>query len=426
MKGYLRRSKLLVKAHGKTKGLHSTTKHRLLRATRVKNILKWRKYHNYVLNQQLDKSNFVPITANAYTGNASKKLIAYYLPQYYQIPQNDAWFGRGFTEWSNAAKAVPQFDGHWQPHLPIDVGFYNLETTNTMHRQAELAKMYGIHGFCFYYYWFSGGEKIMEKPLINWLEDKSIDFPFMFFWANEDWTNTWGEEGDLGTKTYSAKMKLEDVKKFVDDIIPFLKDKRYITVGGRPHLTIYQAKKDPFLPEFIDHIGKMIESKGVKKPYISLVFPDDFDERYDPRDFGADAAVEFGSHLKVMPDEVASLKTNRKLMNPLAKMVEYDMEKYINEEVFVYNTSYPVFKGAMTHFDNTARKIYTGAQIFPISPTLYKQWLSAIIKRSETDQIFITAWNEWAEGMHLEPDQKYGYAYLQATKDALEDNKHIE
>lgn len=419
---YLKRSTLLVKAYNKNRRAASAIKQRSLKLARFKNIAKWRQFQNYILNQQLDISNFVPITNKPFSGDPSKKIIAYYLPQYYQIPQNDTWFGRGFTEWSNAAKAVPQFTGHWQPHLPIDVGFYNLETTRAMHRQVELAKMYGIHGFCFYYYWFSGGDRIMEQPLIRWLEDKSLDFPFMLFWANEDWTNTWGEKGDLGTKTYSAKMKPDDVKTFVDDIIPLLKDERYIQVDGRPHITIYQAKKDPFLPEFIDRIGTLIQGHGLRKPYVSLVFPDDFDEKYDPRDYGADAAVEFGAHLKVMPAEISSLITNRKLMNPRAKIIEYDMEKYVEDEVFIYDTNYPVFKGAMTHFDNTARKIYKGAQIFSISPKLYKKWLSIIIKKSETDQIFITAWNEWAEGMHLEPDQKYGYAYLQATKDALEDH----
>lgn len=423
MKDQLRKSKLLVKTYRKAKSVPSTAKRHLIRVSRVKDIPKWRRYQNYVLNQQLDKADFVPITDTAFSGITSKKLIAYYLPQYYQIPQNDAWFGRGFTEWSNATKAVPQFDGHWQPHLPIDVGFYNLETTHTMHRQVELAKMYGLYGFCFYYYWFSGGDKIMEKPLNNWLKDKTIDFPFMLFWANEDWTNTWGDRGELGTKTYSAKMKLDDIQKFVDDILPFLKDKRYITVDGRPHLTIYQAKRDPYLPEFIEGIGTLIQESGLKKPYISLVFPDDFDMNFDPRDYGADAAVEFGSHLKIMPDSVPSLTTNRKLMNPQAKVTEYNMDKFINEETFVYETSYPVFKGVMTHFDNTARKIYAGAQIFPIPPKLYQKWLSKAIQKSQTDQVFITAWNEWAEGMHLEPDQRYGYAYLQATKDAIEDTK---
>lgn len=395
------------------------------RVQRAANFHKWRDYKNYVLNHQLDKQDFVPITDSAYNGSSNKKIIAYYLPQYYQIPQNDAWFGRGFTEWSNCAKAVPQFNGHWQPHLPIDVGFYNLETTHAMHRQVELARMYGVHGFCFYYYWFSGGSKIMEKPINNWLQDKTLDFPFMFFWANEDWTNTWGDRAEIGTKTYSAKMKPKDVTLFVKDILPFLKDKRYITVDGRPHITIYQPKKDPYLPEFISRIGELIEKEGIKKPYISLVFPDDFDEKFNPHDFGADAAVEFGSHLKVMPEEIPGTVTNKKLVNQLAKVTEYDMQKFIDDETFLYETDYPVFKGAMTHFDNTARKIYTGAQIFPIPPELYQTWLTKILRTAKTDQIFVTAWNEWAEGMHLEPDQKYGYAYLQATKDALESKSTV-
>ena len=421
LKDYLRKSPLLVKTYKKTKNLSSATKRQLLRIMHIKNVLRWKQYNDYVLNQQLDKNDFVPITDKKYSGKATKELIAYYLPQYYQIPQNDEWFGRGFTEWSNCVKAVPQFVGQWQPHIPIDMGFYNLETAHAMHRQVELAKMYGIHGFCFYYYWFSGGDKIMEKPINNWLKDTALDFPFMFFWANEDWTNTWGAKGDIGTKTYSAKMKPGDVEKFVNDILPFFKDKRYMTVDGRPHIIIYQSKKDPYLPEFIDKIGALLETEGVKRPYISLVFPDELDKNFDPRDFGADAAVEFGSHLKVMPESIPTLSTNSKLMNPLARVIEYDMEKFIDEEKFIYSADYPLYKGLMTHFDNTARKIYSGAQIFSIPPMLYKKWLSKLIQKSETDQIFITAWNEWAEGMHLEPDQRYGYAYLQATKNALEE-----
>jgi hypothetical protein len=421
IKDYLRQSTFLVKTYRNTKGLSSATRQRLLRISRIKNFSKWWRYQNYVLNQQLDKNDFIPITDKKYSGKAPRKLIAYYLPQYYQIPQNDEWFGRGFTEWTNCAKAVPQFEGHWQPHLPIDVGFYNLETTHAMHRQMELAKMYGIHGFCFYYYWFSGGEKIMERPINNWLNDKKLDFPFMLFWANEDWTNTWGAQADIGTKTYSAKMKPSDAEKFVNDILPFFKDNRYMTVDGKPHIIIYQSKKDPYLPEFFKKIGELLAKENIQKPYISLVFPDDFDINFDPKDFGADAAVEFGSHLKIMPNTIPTLVTNNKLMNPLAKVTEYDMDKFINENKFLYKTGYPVYKGAMTHFDSTARKIYTGAQIFSTPPKLYQKWLTKIIKESQTDQIFITAWNEWAEGMHLEPDQRYGYAYLQATKNALEE-----
>lgn len=420
LKDYLKRSELLVKTYRKTKNIYPSTKHLILRATRSKSIAKQRDFQKYVLNHQIDKKDFVPITTEGFKEKASKKLVAFYLPQYYQIPQNDEWFGRGFTEWSNTAKAVPQFTGHWQPHTPIDVGFYNLETTHTMHRQIELAKLYDIHGFCFYYYWFSGGSKIMEKPIKNWLNDKSLNFPFMFFWANEDWTNTWGAQADVGTKTYSAKMKPGDVAKFVDDILPYLKDSRYITVEDRPHIIIYQAKKDPYLPTFIEKIGKLIEQEGLKKPFISLVFPDDFEATFNPQDYGADAAVEFGSHFRTKPKEIPAVTTNKKIVNPLAKITEYDMESFVNDKTFSYDLKYPVFKGVMTHFDNTARKIYSDAQIFSISPQLYEKWLTTLIKESKTDQIFIAAWNEWAEGMHLEPDQKYGYAYLQATKNALE------
>ncbi|HVW99760.1 MAG TPA: glycoside hydrolase family 99-like domain-containing protein [Candidatus Babeliaceae bacterium] len=399
------------------------TRHYMKAALRVNRIFKWRYYKNYVLNQQLEKQDFVPITTERFKGKPTKKLVAYYLPQYYQIPQNDEWFGRGFTEWSNTAKAVPQFIGHWQPHLPIDVGFYSLETTHPMHRQVELAKMYGIYGFCFYYYWFSGGSKIMEKPINNWLKDKNIDFPFMLFWANEDWTNTWGEQADIGTKNYSAKMKPSDVGKFVNDILPFFKDERYITVNGRPHLIIYQAKKDPYLPEFIKQIGKLTEKEGIKKPYISLVFPDENPDTFDPRDFGADAAVEFGVHMKARPDHTQQPLSNKDIVNPLAKIKMYDMQEFVDKKSYIFKSDYPVYKGAMTTYDNTARKIYTNAYLFSLNPSLYKKWLSELIKTSQTDTIFLAAWNEWAEGMHLEPDQRFGYAYLQATKDALEETK---
>lgn len=421
IKNFLKKSTTLVKFVKKIKFINFFVKQRILKFLHIKNIARWHQYQEYVMNQQLDRSDFVPIAKHEYSGNVAKKIIAYYLPQFHQISQNDEWFGRGFTEWNNCAKAVPQFFGHWQPHLPIDMGFYNLEVPRTMHRQVELARMYGVYGFCFYYYWFSGGEKIMEKPINNWLKDETLDFPFMLFWANEDWTNTWGDGANIGTKIFSAKMKSSDVGKFVDDILPFFKDKRYITVDGRPHLIVYQAKKDDYLVEFIANMSNLVEKNGIKKPYISLVFPDDFDINFDPRDFGADAAVEFGAHLKFAPPKVSISETKKKILNPYAKIVEYDMNSYVKNNTFMYETDYPVFKGAMTHFDNTARKIYTNAQIFEITPKLYQKWLTRLIKKSQTDYIFVAAWNEWAEGMHLEPDQKYGYAYLQATKNALEE-----
>lgn len=422
IKSSLSRYALLSSLYQTLKRGRQTVRRRTLSFHQTSQARRLRSYHAYVLNQQLDSRDFVPLATEPFCGEPVKKIIAFYLPQYYQIQQNDAWFGRGFTEWTNTTRAVPQFAGHWQPHLPIDVGYYSLDTTQPMYRQIELAKTYGIHGFCFYYYWFSGGARLMEKPLLNWLDDRGLDLPFMLFWANEDWTNTWGSPGDLGTKTYSARMAPSDADSFVRDIVPFFRDPRYITVDGRPHLIIYQAKKDPFLPQFIARVADLVEQQGLAPPYVSLVFPDDRAREFDPRALGADAAVEFGPHLHRRPAKVSGVRTDLKLMNPLAKLTEYDMKGFIENGEFLYDLDFPVFKGAMTHFDNTARKIYTGAWTFDTSPRLYQQWLSQLIRHSPLDQVFVAAWNEWAEGMHLEPDQRYGYAYLHATRSALEEN----
>jgi glycosyltransferase involved in cell wall biosynthesis len=417
----LNKASFFAKILNRTRHPFKFAKNIIIKFFRLGRLLRWRKYGNYVLNNQLDKTDFIEITKTPYNGKYDKKLIAYYLPQYYQIPQNDEWFGRGFTEWNNTSKASPQFNGHWQPHIPIDVGYYSLDNTYIMHRQIELAKMYGVYGFCFYYYWFSGGSRIMEKPINNWITDKDIDFPFMLFWANEDWTNTWGENADLGTKTYSAKTKPSDIEKFVKDILPFIKQKNYITVDGRPHIIIYQALKDPFLPEFIKGISEHIQMKGIKKPYISLVFPDDNPKKFNPRIYNADAAVEFGVHMKVRPDHIQQPMNNKQVVNHLARLTQFNMKEFIENDKFIYKTDFTLFKSVMTTFDNTARKIYSGAYIFSISPTLYKKWLRKVLYNTKNDYVFLSAWNEWAEGMHLEPDHKYGYAYLQATKETLED-----
>jgi len=280
--------------------------------------------------------------------------------------------------------------------------------------------MYGIYGFCFYYYWFTGGSRMMEKPINNWLMDKNIDFPFMLFWANEDWTNNWGEAADIGTKTYSAKMTRDDVAKFVADILPFLRHKNYIAIGGKPHIIIYQPWKDPFLPEFINRIGDMIEDEMQVRPHISLVFPDESPDTFDPRDFNADAAVEFNLHMKIRPDYVQQPIENDHVVNELAHVKQYDMVEFVSNKKYLYDTPFPVFRGTMTTFDNTARRIYAGAYLYSLSPELYGEWLSDLLRTTDQEYVFISAWNEWAEGMHLEPDHKYGYAYLQASKDALE------
>lgn len=383
----------------------------------------WKRYIEWVQNHQLDKSKFVPLASDSFQRQANDaKLIAYYLPQYYPFPQNDAWFGKGFTEWSNAAKAVPQYTGHWQPHLPIDMGFYSLETTQVMQRQVELAKQYGIYGFCFYYYWF-GGKRLMDKPIHNLLADTSIDMPFCLFWANETWSKNWGPKHETGEIAYDAKVRQGDGHKFYKDIAPFFNDSRYIKKDGRPLLIIYRTY-DNGLPSFIEEIGDAAKKAGAEPPYLMII--EDDQRLIDPRSIGADAAAEFFNYSLVKKPK---LREDVAIVNPKARLKVFDMEGFIRNGGHNQINSaagYPIYRGALTRYDNTARKVYTDASVYDITPELYGKWLRDVLEwthRHHPDPhnfAFVSAWNEWAEAMHLEPDQKYGYAYLAATRNALE------
>lgn len=383
----------------------------------------WGQYIDWVQNHQLDKSKFVSLAEDSFERRPDDaKLIAYYLPQYYHFPQNDAWFGKGFTEWSNAAKAVPQYAGHWQPHLPIDTGFYSLDTSQVMKRQAELAKQYGIYGFCFYYYWF-GGTRLMDKPIKNLLEDKSIDMPFCLFWANETWSKNWGPKHETGEVAYNAQVKPGDGHRFFDDIAPFFNDERYIRRENKPILIIYRTY-DPGLPKFISEIREAAATKKMPEPYLMIV--EDDKRLINPQSIGADAAAEFFNYSLTKKPEI---RKDIAIVNPKARLKIYDMEKFIsNGEHNNINAKggYPIYRGATTRYDNTARKIYNDATIYDISPQLYALWLKDVLAwtaahhKAPNNFAFVSAWNEWAEAMHLEPDQKYGYAYLAATRSVLE------
>lgn len=381
------------------------------------------KMAKYMMNQQLSwRDTFVPLSNRNYKPHADDpKIIAYYLPQFYQFPQNDQWHGRGFTEWTNVTRATPQFIGHYQPHLPIDVGFYNLNDTKIMHRQVELAKQYGIYGFCYYYYWFHG-TKLMDKPIKNMLNDKSLDMPFCLFWANEDWTNTWGEAADHGTTKYDAETHPDEAEQFLDDILPYWSDSRYIKIDGRPVLMIYKYKRN-MLPEFVKQLKFLCTKRGIPEPFI-MMFSDN-NPTWNPFDYAADAAAEFNM---VMGAPIPPRHPDTRVLNKSAILVKYDIEKWIENRKYMYKTDYPLYRGCMTNFDNTARKIYRGAWHLPMTPELYYKWLRDIIEwtRDYGERgkfVFVSAWNEWAEGMHLEPDQKYGYAYLHETRRALENTR---
>jgi hypothetical protein len=384
------------------------------------------RYLNWCLNHLDDLSNFVPLSDRHFKRRPDDpKVIAYYLPQFYQFPLNDEWFGRGFTEWTNVAKAVPQFEGHYQPRLPIDTGFYNLETTSVMRRQIEMARQYGIYGFCFYYYWFHG-ERIMEKPIFNFLNDTSLDMPFMLFWANENWTKNWhpNDSTDMGEMKFGATHAPGEAAKFLDGIVPLWNDSRYIKIDGRPALIIYKHNKYPYVSEFLAELKKEAVRRKMAEPYVMLIYDDDMD--FSPAKFNADACAEFGTCILRQPK---TLKL-KKITNTTANLRKIcDMESFVKLRQYMYSTDYPIHRGAMVGFDNTARKIKDGlgADIYTVTPELYKIWLSDIIRwtRGQSPQpfVFVSAWNEWAEAMYLEPDRKYGYAYLEATRQALEETR---
>lgn len=364
-----------------------------------------------------NKSEFVTITQNNYQDTNSIKPIAFYLPQFHTIPLNDDAHGKGFTEWTNVAQALPVYDGHTQPHIPIDVGFYDLAHDDVMYRQIELAKMYGIYGFCFHYYWFSG-KRLLEKPIFNYLNNKDLNLPFCLCWANENWSKLW----DGGNKEVIMSQHLEenDSEKFFYDILPFLKDERYIRINNKPLIVIYRLglfEKEK-VQNFIETIRTLAKKEGFDGVHIGgVICFDHCDDDYD-----VDSWIEFPPHKMNFP--LANIKS---YINKNFNGTIFNLKEYVIKNEYTKDDNNKLFKAVFPGWDNTARKALTNAAIFICTPESYKIWLKNIInwtKRnhcSDEQFVFINAWNEWGEGAHLEPDTHYGYAYLQATKEALEE-----
>ncbi len=388
-------------------------------------------YIDYVLNHQQDKTKYVEITKESHNiSENNPKLIALYLPQYHDFPENVKWFGRGFSEWTNTSKTVPQFVGHYQPHIPIDVGYYNLESNNVMIRQIELAKKYGISGFGFYYYWYSG-DKIMEKPIERFLADKSLNINFFLFWANEDWTMLW-DNGDAAEVLHKQEIKENDAEKFMTDLLPYLKDERYIKINNKPLFVLYDPELYPYdtYINFNKKIRAIAKENGFDDLYIITTtwradnYKNNYKEFTDK--YLLDGLFEFfPQSLHKVTKKIYPRVVNKKFVGEI-----FDVHDYIARRQYLYQCNTNLFKGIFPNWDNTPRKCYNHAFIWQNNPQDYKVWLKDILnwtkdnKSKEEQYIFINAWNEWAEGAHLEPDKKYGYAYLQATKEALEEYKN--
>lgn len=377
-------------------------------------------YGKWINDLHQDKSLFVPITNKPFKRKKdTPKIFAYYLTQFHAIPENDMAHGKGFTEWTNVASCVPQFVGHVQPKIPYDVGFYNLLDINVMKRQAELAKMYGVYGWCFYYYWFSG-KKVLEKPLYNFL-NSDIDLHFHFCWANENWSKLW----DGGNKEVILEQKLQedDAKKFYNDILPFIKDKRYEKIDNKPLLSIYRPtlfEKDK-LKRFMVELDALAKTDGFDGFYFMAHNVSGFNT---PQEYGFNGIIEFPPH-----GLHAVSNINKKFIGPETNLALYDMTDYVHKQHYIYDAPYEIFKCCFPEWDNSPRKTYSNGWVLLMPDGGFKNWLSGIIEwtRQHNDKnkqyIYINAWNEWGEGAILEPTTRYGYKNLDIVKQCLEGNE---
>jgi lipopolysaccharide biosynthesis protein len=351
------------------------------------------------------------------------RALAFVLPQFHPIPENDTWWGMGFTEWTNVSKAIPYFKGHYQPHLPSDLGFYDLRLPEARMAQSRLASEYGIHGFCYYHYWFNG-KRILEQPVEEMLRTAAPNFPFCLCWANENWTRRWdGQESEILLKQEYGET---DDKEHIQSLIPSFRDPRYIKVDGKPLFLVYRLSHLPDPQATINLWQKEVRYAGFAGIYLVNVESHPSDHGLAAK-YSLDAAVEFAPDWNC----VYPLKARG---GPLGKLLEVDkalrehrissysglVEKMKRKE----RPSYLRFPCVTPMWDNSARR-KTGATILVDStPELYGNWLQEVVDKFEPSSpqenfVFINAWNEWAEGNHLEPCHKWGRAYLDATRKAL-------
>ncbi len=353
--------------------------------------------------------------------NPLVRLIAFYLPQFHAIPENDAWWGKGFTEWTNVTKAVPRFAGHYQPRLPADLGFYNPTQPDVLRQQAALARRYGIAGFCFHHYWFNG-RRLLEKPLEVLLDHPDIDMPFCINWANENWTRRWdGQEKTILMQQYHSP---EDDIAFARSLEPYFRDPRYIRIMGRPLLMLYRPGVLPDAAATVARWRTHFKEAGLGDPYIMMTQA--FGER-DPAKYGMDAAVGFP------PTWEDTVKVEGlSLFDPKHRGDVLDYGAMADAAIANYTTNGRVFPGVCPSWDNEARRPGRGTCVTGSTPEIYGRWLgaacNAAMRAFSGDErlVFINAWNEWAEGACLEPDRHFGYAYLAQTARVLSNLKPVQ
>ncbi|MNQ35095.1 hypothetical protein D3C85_485700 [compost metagenome] len=361
------------------------------------------------------------------------KFLAYYLPQYHPIPENDEWWGNGFTEWTNVVKAKPLFKGHYQPILPGELGFYDLRSAETQEKQAQLAKQYGIDGFIYYQYWFGNNKMLLEKPAEAMLLNKNIDLPFCFCWANETWKGIWhglDNPNVLIEQTYDGE---KGFKIYFDYLLPFFKDERYIKTDNKPMFHVYRFDDIPDCELFINVFNKLAVANGFAGiHFIATIASDEIVK--NNKIFGKVGSEVFQKmrykkgflfeDVRYLGWIERKIKVKLGFTNQIGKRLKpliYDYTKAVSH----FNITFPNEKYipcVFPNWDNSARSGKKSLIFINANPTSWKKHLEKaikeLLKNPENPQfVIIKSWNEWAEGNHLEPDVKFGFQWLEAVKE---------
>ncbi len=381
--------------------------------------------------------------------NKKARVIAFYLPQFHPIPENDKWWGKGFTEWTNVGKAKPLFRGHYQPRVPADLGYYDLRMPEVREAQAELAREAGIEGFCYWHYWFGNGKQLLERPFNEVLSSGKPDFPFCLGWANHSWTSkTWevGTRKQKDTNLLEMHYSKEDYITHFNHLLPAFKDKRYIQVDGKPLFYVFRPLDIPDPKEFINLWQQMAKENGLKGIYFvgmaynmhsqeqtikNILFknaPNLAKENYQRvLNAGFDAVNSRGYfradyYSRTLKDFIIrSLSLRLFKYAPISKCDQRTINKYLYVPEDKWEN---VFPSLLPNWDRSARsgrkaRIYTNS-----TPEVFREQLQTVLELiSEKDDehkiTFLMSWNEWAEGNYVEPDLKYGHGFLDALKECV-------
>ena len=354
--------------------------------------------------------------------------LAYYLPQYHPTPENDAWWGKGFTEWTNVTKSKPLYKGHRQPKFPADLGYYDLRVAEVRQQQADMAKQYGLSGFCYYHYWFGNGIQTLSRPINEVIASGKPDFPFCFCWANQSWTGHWfgADKKMLIEQKYPGD---EDIEAHFKYLLKAFTDKRYIRIDDKPLLKILDITSLPDPAHMAKKLKQLAVANGLKGLY--LVAGNFIPEGWNPLQNNFDAVTDntFARTFRNAMNKKINL-SNRLFYNRFTKYLfgpghlnkkwnSISMKEFM-ENYEIPKTAYPNFPIVLPNWDTTPRSISNGRIIRDCDPIYFAKQLDIakmhISTTKATPVIFIKSWNEWAEGNYLEPDTEYGYQYLEILK----------